>query len=821
MRDPLARGILEARFGVGGIGIDVGTVFTRLAMSTGAATTVLEDSDGTINFPTAVCFDPARLTVGRAALERAWTSAKWLSRASKRLLGRASNHPVVQAHARYVVVQQDEQGKLRLGPEGSGGTPDRALTHVLGHLTSVAARQWGEWPAGAVLCEPGWFEDTQRARLFAAANAAGLAEVSVVPEPVAAVAAVAATARWPEAQRVAVVDVGGGGATVAVLRVGEGRIEILGSAADGEVGGDDVDAALMALALGKLELQGFAVEQVIALELLRQACAAMKRDLGDVAIVSRPLEFARGSGHEPPTLELVRAELEAALGGLVWRVQECCSRALRQADVLPSALDRVLAIGGMTRIPAVRAAIEESLSHRAAPNVDADRSVAIGAALISAARAGLGPRLTIDDHGWCGGKPLDLDEDPPASSRVDPWPEASELRQPDACEGEPPDASDVKHAVAREAMAHRDVQRALPRRAPAHADAPRRGEFLNALGAAEISRLPLGRPLNAADLDPIALPVLFSRWLARKDVTGTLTLTEGSKTLTLPIAEGLARASDRDLAAVTAAFAWPRGSYELLRNPATKLDKQKTSMLRIAIDGLRRVIRELSASEIEEELGQNLHLCPLPRPDRDRAINKLSSFEAGLTRRNLDGVTVGHDVVAHGGASRETMLRLLLLLSAFGALEWKIHDRQAEESLPVRLERMLASQRGANHFEVLGVHWSATTEDVVRACEAKKRLLGPGGEWDRAAPATCAELRSLCEAAFDALREQQRRVSYRRAVYPELDLEAVTDLLDQRARALSLRVGDRSAEADERSTRHTLGELGGRARAKDEVPKKK
>jgi hypothetical protein len=210
-----------------------------------------------------------------------------------------------------------------------------------------------------------------------------------------------------------------------------------------------------------------------------------------------------------------------------------------------------------------------------------------------------------------------------------------------------------------------------------------------------------------------------------------------------------------------------------------------------------------------EALGTKLDLAPVVRQDRGDAVTRLGLLPAEKrTLDLLDGATSGR-ALERSGVGRHTTLGLLVMLSAFDTLEWREPVRTARETVAQMVERRMIRMLGPNHFEALGVHWSAPAEAIDQAYRALVTELAAGGDLDRAAPSACAKMRERARQAYDVLSDPKRRIAHRREAYP-LDYEALSELMEKRADALEMKQAEEQASAD----RAVAGELSRTGRPK-------
>jgi actin-like ATPase involved in cell morphogenesis len=325
------------------------------------------------------------------------------------------------------------------------------------------------------------------------------------------------------------------------------------------------------------------------------------------------------------------------------------------------------------------------------------------------------------------------------------------------------------------------------------------GELARPADAAALLALPMLRLLSPADVDPVALPVLLVRLAGVRSVTGLLTLESGARSITLPIVAGRAHLGKAEHAAVLGAFAWPSGTYSFVEMPLPGEHRPPVTLLELTCEGLRAMLRGFSAEELEAALGDQLDLAPHAIEQRKPLLPRLglSGTESRLVEHGFDATTTGRELAAHGGAGRHTTYAVLVLLSMFGMLGWKPAEERETETLAAELEKRASRMAFQNHFEALGVHWSATTPDIEKAYRAVVAELAPGSKAAAAAPAACERMRARAEEAHRVLADPTTRTAHRAEAYP-LDFDSITDLAERRAAVLDWRgaLGDAARQRE-------------------------
>jgi molecular chaperone DnaK (HSP70) len=266
-------------------------------------------------------------------------------------------------------------------------TPQEVAAEVLRELRAIAEADLGTTVRKAVVTVPAYFDDAQRQATRDAARIAGLEVVRIVNEPTAASLAYG-IGSLRSAERIVVFDLGGGTFDVTVLDIvpspdgagGADCFEVLATAGDTALGGDDVDRAIAQLWIEREGLRPSLAELPALVEKAEEAKVALSSQ--------ESVEVSVELGGMQRSLRLVRAEVDAAAGTFVARTIDLCARALREAKTDRSAVNRVILVGGSTRLSAVRAAAADFFGIEPYIALDPDRVVALGASVQAAIVAG-------------------------------------------------------------------------------------------------------------------------------------------------------------------------------------------------------------------------------------------------------------------------------------------------------------------------------------------------------------------------------------------------------------------------------------------------
>lgn len=356
------------------LGIDLGTTNSEVACIVNGQPTALKGADDLSPIvPSVVGLSPSgALLVGRSALNQAIAAPERTIVSVKRKMG------------------SDEQ--LTLGDQSY--TPQEISACILRTLKERAEATLGAPLSKAVVTVPAYFTDAQRQATREAGAIAGLEVVSIVNEPTAAALAYGASA----AARgdILVYDLGGGTFDVSLVRAEQGVVEVLATAGDNYLGGDDLDACIVERLVSHLsQVHGLEVTgDLRCMARLRRAAEAAKVQLSSAPHASIQEDHLGEVDGSPIHLdyELSREEFEQAITPLLDRSLEATRRVLADANIQPSELDKILLVGGSSRVPLVRTKLREALAQQPHEEVDPELCVALGAAL----QAGINMGLSVD-----------------------------------------------------------------------------------------------------------------------------------------------------------------------------------------------------------------------------------------------------------------------------------------------------------------------------------------------------------------------------------------------------------------------------------------
>jgi molecular chaperone DnaK (HSP70) len=393
------------------LGIDLGTTNSLVAVCDASGPRVLEGEAGERTLPSVVRYTEEGKVeaVGHDARAHAVEYPDRTIASVKRLMGRARADAASDlAFLGYEVVEGEHAtARVRL-PGGTVLTPQEVSAVLLRSLRERAEASLGHAVERAVVTVPAYFDDAQRQATRDAGRLAGLDVVRIVNEPTAAALAYGVGLRAAEPETIAVFDLGGGTFDVSILQVtpaDEGDDEatdffqVLSTAGDTHLGGDDVDHMIIRLVLDEVQADlGRTLElPPHSRQALKALAEATKIRLSDAEDASIALELDVGPGETTTIMHTIsREELERLMSPWVDRALSACERAMRDAKVGPDAIDRVVLVGGSTRIPLVRRRVAEVFQTEPYTALDPDEVVAMGAAVQASIISGGRDMLLLD-----------------------------------------------------------------------------------------------------------------------------------------------------------------------------------------------------------------------------------------------------------------------------------------------------------------------------------------------------------------------------------------------------------------------------------------
>ncbi len=344
------------------IGIDLGTTNSCVAVLEGGEPVVIANAEGTRTTPSVVAFSKTgERMVGQVAKRQAVTNADRTVASIKRHMG--------------------ENYKVTI--DGKGYTPQEISAMVLSKLKADAEAYLGQTITEAVITVPAYFSDAQRQATKDAGKIAGLEVKRIINEPTAA--ALAYGLNKDTDQKIMVYDLGGGTFDVSILEIGDGIIEVLATAGDTRLGGDDFDQRIMdhlVAEFKKAEGINLAADRV-AMQRLKEAAEKAKIELSGMTSTNVNLPYITADATGPKHLDvtITRAKFNELTADLVERTLKPVRQAMNDAGLKASDLNKVLLVGGSTRIPAVQDAVKGITGKEGFKGINPDECVALGAAI--------------------------------------------------------------------------------------------------------------------------------------------------------------------------------------------------------------------------------------------------------------------------------------------------------------------------------------------------------------------------------------------------------------------------------------------------------
>ncbi|NET56777.1 MAG: molecular chaperone DnaK [Symploca sp. SIO2E6] len=368
------------------IGIDLGTTNSCVAVLEGGKPLVITNSEGGRTTPSIVGFGKAgdRL-VGQLAKRQAVTNADNTVYSIKRFIGRRWDDTAIErSRVTYTCVKgRDDTVDVKI--RNQNYTPQEVSAMTLQKLKLDAENFLGEPVEQAVITVPAYFTDAQRQATKDAGTIAGLEVLRIINEPTAASLAYGLDKQDQE-QQILVFDLGGGTFDVSILQLGDGVFEVKATSGNNHLGGDDFDNVVVLWMIENFqETEGIDLAaDKMALQRLREAAEKAKIEVSSMVSTSINLPFitADETGPKHLEMELSRAKFEELARELVQGTIEPVTQALKDADLQPEDIDRILLVGGSTRIPAVQEGIKKFFGGKEPErSINPDEAVALGAAI--------------------------------------------------------------------------------------------------------------------------------------------------------------------------------------------------------------------------------------------------------------------------------------------------------------------------------------------------------------------------------------------------------------------------------------------------------
>ena len=343
------------------IGIDLGTTNSCVAVLEGGKASVITNAEGERTTPSVVSYKNGEIKVGTVAKNEAITSSD-----------------VVRSNKRYIGTDH------KFHVNGKDVTPVEVSAQILMKLKKDAEAYLNDKVTKAVITVPAYFNDAQRQATKDAGKVAGLEVERIINEPTAAAIAYGID-KQDKNQKILVYDLGGGTFDVSVLEIGDGVYEVLATAGNNKLGGDDFDQRIIDYLVEEFKKQnGIDLStDKLALQRLKDAAEKAKKDLSSAVTTNISLPFITQGANGPLHLDvtLTRAKFEDLIRDLVESTTKQVKDALKEANLSSSDLDKVLLVGGSTRIPCVQELVKRETGKDPSKEVNPDEVVAMGAAI--------------------------------------------------------------------------------------------------------------------------------------------------------------------------------------------------------------------------------------------------------------------------------------------------------------------------------------------------------------------------------------------------------------------------------------------------------
>lgn len=346
------------------IGIDLGTTNSAVAVMEGGTPTIIPNSEGNRTTPSVVAF----------------------SKDGERLVGETAKRQAITNPHRTISSVKREMGHDWKSPEidGKQYTPEEISAMILQKLKADAEAYLNDKVTNAVITVPAYFTDAQRQATKDAGQIAGLKVDRIINEPTAAALAYGMD-KETDQSKIMVYDLGGGTFDVSILEVGDGVFEVLATRGNNKLGGDDFDNAVVDYLVTEFKKESGVdlTKDLTAMQRLKDAAEKAKKELSSTLTTNVNLPFITAVDGQPVHLDinLSRAKFDELTHDLVEKTKKPVEDALHDAGLSASDIDKVLLVGGSTRVPAVQELVKKIIGKEPQKDINPDESVAIGAAI--------------------------------------------------------------------------------------------------------------------------------------------------------------------------------------------------------------------------------------------------------------------------------------------------------------------------------------------------------------------------------------------------------------------------------------------------------
>ena len=343
------------------IGIDLGTTNSCVSIWEGGEAKVIANPEGLRTTPSVVSFKNGEMIVGEKAKRQALVNPDTIS-SIKRLMGTSK----------------------KVKANGKEYTPEEISAMILGDLKKTAEAYLGEKVSKAVITVPAYFNDSQRQATKNAGKIAGLEVERIINEPTAAALAYGLD-KQDSNEKILVYDLGGGTFDVSILELGDGVFEVLATSGNNKLGGDDFDNRLVDYIVDEIKKEEKIdlSDDKMAMQRIKEAAEKAKKDLSGMTSTNISLPFIAQVDGAPVNFEtdITRAKFESLISDLVDSTTEPVRKALKDAGLSKSDIDKVILVGGSTRIPMVQELVKKETGKEPSKGVNPDEVVSMGAAI--------------------------------------------------------------------------------------------------------------------------------------------------------------------------------------------------------------------------------------------------------------------------------------------------------------------------------------------------------------------------------------------------------------------------------------------------------
>ncbi|MBO5213357.1 MAG: molecular chaperone DnaK [Clostridia bacterium] len=344
------------------IGIDLGTTNSCVAIMEGGEPVVIANAEGARTTPSVVAF----------------------SKSGERMVGQVAKRQAITNPDRTIIsIKRDMGTNKKINIDGTDYTPEMISAMTLQKLKADAEAYLGEKVTQAVITVPAYFNDSQRQATKNAGTIAGLEVLRIINEPTAA--ALAYGVDKENSQKVMVYDLGGGTFDVSILDIGDGVFEVMATNGNTRLGGDDFDERIMNYLVAEFKKEnGIDLSaDKMAMQRLKEAAEKAKIELSGMTTsnINLPFITADATGPKHMDITLTRAKFNELTADLVEGTMVPTKKALSDAGLTPAQIDKVLLVGGSSRIPAVQEKLKDFLGKDPHKGINPDECVAVGAAI--------------------------------------------------------------------------------------------------------------------------------------------------------------------------------------------------------------------------------------------------------------------------------------------------------------------------------------------------------------------------------------------------------------------------------------------------------